>query len=98
MKPMDSVGTCNTWDFVFRGRGGDFTEERSSNCAIEMGKIGGGMSGRSFQAREPSDEGSTEWGAFALCLGLKPAVDHVLKCGRLTVKRIWRQDRTERGI
>lgn len=82
MKPMDIVDTCNTWDCVFRGRGGSFTEERSSNCAFEMGEVGGGLSGRSFQAREPSDEGSSEWEAFALCLGLKPTVDHVLKCGR----------------
>lgn len=82
MKPMDIVDTCNTWDYVFRERGGGFTEEMSSNCTFEMGKVGRGVSGRSFQAREPSNEGSTEWGAFALCLGLKPSVDHVLKCGR----------------
>lgn len=40
------LDTCNTWDYVFRGRGRGFTEERSSNCAFEMGKVGGGVSGR----------------------------------------------------
>lgn len=78
MRPVDTV---DTWNCVFRGRDGGFTEEGSSNCAFEVGRVGG-ASGRSFQAREPSDGGSTEWGAFALCLGLKPTVEHVLKYGR----------------
>ena len=46
------------------GDGKGFMEEGSPRHAIGMGR-----QTRPFQAREPPDRESTEWGVFVLCLG-----------------------------